>query len=173
MSNEKLDSPTLPGVGSLEEIEKRHSEGPGGGTDGRGRPPLPSTGDPLLDRKRERDRARYAAKKGRPYVAPASGGYSEPVQQLFTADSCRALVGLPFTLAAAYTKSEAWNLEEGEESALASPCASTLNEFFPQASPKWAALTAFCLAMASIVGKKYLIFKEETRKNAEAESVKN
>lgn len=146
-----MDESSKPGPESLEDVSAAHANG---------RPLAAPTGDPAIDRKRAADRARYAARRGRPPSNPAPI-MAESVR--FTAESCRPLVNLPFAIAAAKTKSDAWDLEESEEQVLSAPLASSLNDWFPNADAKWASLTAFLLAFISISGRKYAVWKEEVR----------
>jgi hypothetical protein len=38
-----------------------------------------------------------------------------------------------------------------------------LNEWFPNVSPKWAALTAFSLALLAVAGRKYVTWQGEMK----------
>lgn len=99
----------------------------------------------------------------RPSRAGQSTRPSAPVAELYKPESVRVLVRVPFDIAAASTKSDVWRLDANEEAALAVPGAMALNEWFPQVSPKWAALTAFSLALLAVSGQKYVMYWEEKR----------
>lgn len=143
------------GPGTLEDVAVAHASEAAE----KGRPPLPSTGDPKKDARREADRARYAAKRGRPPNQP-SIVYS-PRPDLFTPETCGAIVRLPFDIAGVALRSTVWTLDKDEAAMVAGPCAETLNLWFPEADPKWAALTALSLAFMTVASKKYLMFQEE------------
>lgn len=155
-------TPRPNGPGNLEDVATEHEQAR---TEG-GRPPLPPSGDPKKDARREADRARYQRKTGSTRTA-------RPVQAtvlpaLFTPETCRALVRLPFDVAGVALQSKSWTLDEDETEMVAGPCAETLNVWFPEADPKWAALTALSFAILTVASKKYIMFQEERRGQEES-----
>lgn len=163
-NNSTLDTGRTNGPGSLAEVAADHSAGPEEGTS-KGRPraevDLSTPEGRAIAARRERERVRYAGKSNgvSPRVAAPRAGAAPA--DLFKPETCQFLVRLPFDVAAAALKSETWTLDANQEKVLAGPCAETLNQFFPETSPKWAALTALSLALISITGQKYLIWREE------------
>lgn len=163
--NPAVDTGGANGPGTLADIAAAHAEGP---DEGRrtGRPAEPidlSTPEGRARAaKRERDRARYAAKSGRaPSPRIGNDRASIPAAELFKPETCGVLARLPFDIAAARLKSDTWALDKDETNLLAVPLADSLNQFFPETSPKWAAISAFALALLTVTAKKYLTWKEE------------
>ena len=113
--------------------------------------------------KRQRDRDAYAAKTGRPTKPRVGTVAAASAAELFKPETCRCLVRLPFDIAAARLKSDAWTLDQDEETLLAGPLADSLNQVFPEANPKWAAVSAFALALLTVTTRKYLTWKEEKK----------
>lgn len=67
------------------------------------------------------------------------------------------MVRLPFAVAYAGTGYDGWMLEEGEENQLAASGSVVLNTFV-RVDPRWVALTAFSVALLSVVSMKAIGF---------------
>ena len=143
MSNEKNTLVVESGKGDMDGIEAAAAKARAGAMD-------------LAVQEPKRGRGRPAGSGNKAAVSRVSDG---PKPELFQADVCGVLVSLPFDVARAVTKSDAWLLDEGETKALSTPGAVALNEFCPEASPKWAALMAFSIAFLTISCRKYIQYK--------------
>ncbi len=146
---------------NLDAVLERHSQGSSGPKNRGGRP----RSDGLAAGSPEA-LAADAAKGGRPRKPSAP---SAPAVEPFTPDTCRVLVNLPFDTASALLGSDAVSLDKDEEEVLATTGSLALNRTFPEASPKGSALTAFGLALLTVVSSKYLMYKgEKAKEKAEA-----
>ena len=109
----------------------------------------------------EKNARRRAAYSGGSRPSPARSVSPEPARELFKPETCRVLVSLPFDATGAFLKSDSWALDENQKDLLASTGSAALNEWFPNADPRWAALTAFSLAFLTITTQKYATWRGE------------
>lgn len=108
----------------------------------------------------------------KPSARPADGGGM--AADLFTSDTVRPFVELPFGLAGVWFKTDAFRLEPRESDNLANQGAMVANLYAPGWNPKAVALAAFALGFAAIATRKTIQFMGELaeKKKAEKEAPK-
>lgn len=89
-----------------------------------------------------------------------------PAVQLFTPESVVPIVRLPFLAAQALTHSDTWKLDGDQEKVLCDTGSAALNVAAPNVNPKWAALTAFSVAVLAVVGEKWVRYAAEKKEKA-------
>lgn len=100
-------------------------------------------------------RGPYHKANGRPTPAPA---VAAPSAAMFTPESVRPLVSLPFNMAFVKTGFEGFTLSEGEAATLSSTGAMVFNSWVA-VDPKWLALITFSLSLASISVEKTMLYR--------------
>ena len=112
--------------------------------------------------KRGRGRPPNASKPGgTPKPAASAGGGADLPSNLFTPDSVRPFVELPFALGNVWFRTEQFTLDPRESDTLAVQGALVANLYAPGWNPKAVALAALALGFASISSKKFLQYLGE------------
>lgn len=95
----------------------------------------------------------------RPAVRPSDGGDVPP--DLFTPDTVRPFMELPFGIGNVWFKTDAFTLDKYESDTLSRQGSLVANLYAPGWNPKAVALTALALGFASISTKKLMVFLGE------------
>lgn len=115
--------------------------------------------------------------RGRPRkdgTAPAPRrdvGEPAPVVEIFTPETIRPFVELPFTLASVWFRSDVVRLEDRESQTLAIQGATLANLYAPGWNPKAVALVAFSLGFATIASGKVFALLGEKKAKREKEKI--
>lgn len=117
--------------------------------------------------------------RGRPRKNPGpsglgAGGGGAPARadlppDLFTADSVRPFVELPFGLSNVWLKTDAFSLDARESDTLSHQGALVANLYAPGWNPKAVALAALALGFASIATKKLIAYMGERAEKLKAQ----
>lgn len=121
----------------------------------------------------KRGRGRPRKNLGSSGVGPGGGGSAarpDLPPDLFTADSIRPFIELPFGLSNVWLKTDAFSLDPRESDTLSHQGALVANLYAPGWNPKAVALTAFALGFASIATKKLMIYMGERAEKKKAET---
>lgn len=122
----------------------------------------------ISDVKRGRGRPRKDSIQGGTGTSGKGSDVSAPIPaDLFTADSIRAFIELPFGLSNIWLKTRAFSLDKIESDTLSHQGALVCNLYAPGWNPKAVALTAFALGFASIATNKLLVYFGEQKEKEE------
>jgi hypothetical protein len=117
-------------------------------------------------------RGRGRPKKDGSATTPGTKGVEPgPVVEVFSPDTIRPFVELPFTLASVWFRSDVVRLEDRESQTLAIQGATLANLYAPGWNPKAVALVAFSLGFATIASGKVFALLGEKKAKREKEKI--